>query len=173
VLEQQAQAAQVAQQQAEQKAQVDQAQGQYSEYLQTNFGMSSEVATTVAAQQRQAFDSLATQQQQGDRNIQGYQAKVDLAMKLADQYGVKMTDLMTYNDPQSMTNTAQLLKRVADVESAQAKAKQATVPVQEMSEAQISARTAPNVERLQDKMNDQGWDALSEAEQAEVAKILQ
>lgn len=171
-LEQQAQAAQVAQQDAEKRVQVDKAQGQYSEYLQTNFGMSPEVATTVAAQQRQAFDSLATQQQQGDRNLQGYQAKVDLAMKLAETHGVKVTELMGYNDPQSMTNAAQLLKRVANVESAQTKAKQATVPVQDMSESQTSGRAASSLERIQNKMIDQGYDALTEAEQIIAEKNL-
>ena len=164
VLQQQAQEQQQAIAQAQQRQQVDQAQGQYSEYLQTNFGMSPEVATTVAAQQRQAFDSLATQQQQGDRNLQGYQAKVNLAMQLSETHGVKQSELMVYNDPQSMTNAAQLLKRVADVESAQVKAKQESVPVQDMNEGQTSGRAASSIERIQNKMIDQGYDALSEAE---------
>ena len=164
VLQQQAQEQQQAIAQAQQRQQVDQAQGQYSEYLQTKLGMSPEVAQTVAAQQRQAFDSLATQQQQGDRNLQGYQAKVNLAMQLSETHGVKQSELMVYNDPQSMTNAAQLLKRVADVESAQVKAKQESVPVQDMNEGQTSGRAASSIERIQNKMIDQGYDALSEAE---------
>lgn len=146
------------------RQQVDQAQGQYSEYLQTNFGMSPEVAATVAAQQRQSFDSIAAQQQQGDRNLQGYQAKVQLAMGLANRDGTDVTELMAYNDPQSMANASGLLKRVADVESKQVKAKQETVPVQDMSEGQTSGRATSNLAKIQEKAMDGGYSALTEAE---------
>ena len=159
-----------AQQQAAQQIQqlVDQRVAQEISELAPIHG--EEVAKQFGERHRQLYTQMGQMQQQAQQQMTEQAAKVQIAMKLAEQDGSSMTELMQLSTPQAMVAASAQSKVIRGLQEDAAKAKRATVPAQEMNPGQTSAKAASTDARIVAKFAEVGMDGLSDTEKAVIEK---
>ena len=160
------------QEQAQVQQQIQQrAQQSYNQYLAQ--GYTEEQSRYAAQQQMQTDQTYLQQQQKADSELRNSEAKMYYAMKYGEEYGVKPSELMRYNDPISMENAAKMDQRVQNLEKENIRLKQGRVPSQSVDSASPTAESSPSRSRKLDSFNNGDYTPTSDAEWKEINRLIQ
>jgi hypothetical protein len=159
------------QEQAQVQQQIQQrAQQSYNQYLAQ--GYTEEQSRYAAQQQMQTDQTYLQQQQSADAEKRNLEAKFYYAMKYGEEYGVKPSELMRYNDPVSMENAAKMDQRVQNLENENTRLKQGRVPAQSVDSASPTAESSPSRSRKLDSFNNGDYTPTSDAEWKEINRLI-
>jgi predicted ribosome quality control (RQC) complex YloA/Tae2 family protein len=169
--QQQAETLRLQQEQAQVQAQVQQrAQDSYNQYMAQ--GYTEEQSRYAAQQQMQSDQTYLQQHQVADAEKRNLEAKFYYAMKYGEEYGVKPSELMRYNDPVSMENAAKMDQRVQNLENENTRLKQGRVPAQSVDSASPTAESSPSRSRKLDSFNNGDYTPTSDAEWKEINRLI-
>ena len=148
----------------------DEARQHQQELLQQGYD---ETQAAQVANQSYTFKMQAWNAYKANHTLQQtYDTRLNDTLEVASKYKVDPKDLGKYNTRAEMEAAAQTQGRMAAMEREISQLKQAKVPPQEFPTGTGEAPPATGVTALLDRMNDQGWDALSRQQREQVTAYL-